>query len=577
MKFLVALMLAVVLAPNAAMAQDHVPSRVDIAWNRYYTLDQMNDFIRRIGDAYPDLVEVRTMGKSLQGRDLLIAIVNPKQGASHETKPAMWIDGNVHGNEIQAGEVVLYTLWYLAKSYGANEQLTTLMDDYAFYLVPCMNPDGRAWWFEEANSPNTSRQNQRPIDSDRDGLVDEDPPDDLDGDGSITGMWREDPNGRWNRSQTDPRVFERVASDEKGSWTYLGSEGIDNDGDGRINEDGPGGDDMNRNWPSDWQPTYVQRGAGPYPLSAPETRAAAEFMYAHPNIAAAQSYHNTGGMILRGPGADYRANEYPRSDQAVYNAIAEVGVEMLPYYRNWVIWDDLYTVHGGFVTWVAEQLGVISFTNELMIPARYFQRDVSRPNDEQTWIWRDRLVFGEVFTDFTEYDHPKYGKILVGGANKWASRQTPLFMLEEECHRNFAFTMLHADEMPKLALDRLEVSRLTDSTWSVTFEIRNEKLIPSRTGRQRLKRIGSPDLLTLEEAGGVRAVAAGRLSNWFDEHMDAVQHEPARVLVDEGITGRSGRIFRFIVTGREGDTVRFTYESEKATDLVIEATLDEQG
>ncbi|MCA9311961.1 MAG: hypothetical protein KDA21_12190, partial [Phycisphaerales bacterium] len=483
-------------------------------------------------------------------------------------------DGNVHGNEIQAAEVVLYTLWYLTKSYGVNERLTTMMDEYVFYLLPSVNPDGRAAWFAEAGTPHSSRGNRRPEDSDRDGLVDEDPPDDLDGDGHITSMWREDPNGRWVRSQTDPRVFERVRADEKGSWTPLGSEGIDNDGDGRINEDGLGGDDMNRNWPSDKQPEYVQGGAGPYPLSAPEVEAIARFIYDHDNIAAVQSYHNAGGMILRGPGASYRGDEYPGADRRVYDEIATIGEDILPYYRSMIIAEDLYTVHGGFATWTAEQLGVISFTNELMTTQKYFQRDIDRPSDEQTWLWRDRIAFGDVFTDYTEYDHPKYGKVLIGGPNKWSSRSTPTFMLEEECHRNFAFTMLHADAMPILELDRVEVSRLGPQTWSVTFELRNTKLIPTRTARSRVKRIGEPDLLTVM-GRSIAPVASGQLDDWFDEDMDPVRHEPGRVLLDEGVWGRSGRIFRFILTGPEGATATFRYEAEKARDLQFDVELRE--
>ena len=68
---------------------------------------------------------------------------------------------------------------------------------------------------------------------------------------------------------------------------------------------------MNRNWPTDWQPNYIQFGAGECPLDRPETKAIAEFIMAHPNIAAGQSYHNAGGMILRGPGAAYLEGNYP--------------------------------------------------------------------------------------------------------------------------------------------------------------------------------------------------------------------------------------------------------------------------
>ena len=78
----------------------------------------------------------------------LVTLNNPKTGPDTD-KPAMWIDGNVHGNEIQAGETVLYSIWYLTKSYGQVESLTKLMDRTAFYFLPSQNPDGRANWFDE--------------------------------------------------------------------------------------------------------------------------------------------------------------------------------------------------------------------------------------------------------------------------------------------------------------------------------------------------------------------------------------------------------------------------------------------
>ena len=92
----------------------------------------------------------------------------------------------------------------------------------------------------------------------------------------------------------------------------LGGEGLDNDGDGQVNEDSPGGYDMNRNWAWDWQPNYIQFGAQEYPFSLPETRAIAAFVTEHPNIAAFQSYHNAGGMILRSPGREGGAIRFGR-------------------------------------------------------------------------------------------------------------------------------------------------------------------------------------------------------------------------------------------------------------------------
>lgn len=576
-------MFALAAAAGAALAspaagQDHIESKVEIPFNRYYTVEEIEGHLRAIAAAYPELVELRSIGKSLEGRDLWVAIVNNPRTGPHESKPAMWIDGNIHGNELQASEVVLYTLWYLTKAYGKNPALTDLLDRYSFYLMPSVNPDGRAAWFAGPSTPHSSRSNARPVDNDGDGLIDEDSPDDLDGDGSITQMWREDPNGRWVRSQTDPRVFIELRPDERPlpgvtAYTRERSEGIDNDGDGRINEDGPGGDDMNRNWPSGWQPNHVQWGAGPYPLSEPESRAIAEFILAHPNIAAVQSYHNTGGMILRGPGAAFREGMYPGADARVYDEIARVGEQMLPYYRSMVIHRDLYTVHGGFVNWTAEGLGIVSFTNELWNAGKYFQRTADRPSEEQMSLFRERLQFGQAFKDYTEVEHPTFGRVLVGGLNKWASRTTPTFMLEEECHRNFAFTMFHAGEMPVLRFDRVEVAPVGEGggLWSVTASVRNDRLIPTRLLHAQRSRIGRHDLM---ECRGAEVVAGGRLADWFRVQMEPVTHEPGRLQVSEGIPGRGERIFRFFVRGKRGDKVVLRYDAEKARVIEREVVLE---
>jgi hypothetical protein len=565
--------LAVTMLAPMAPAQPDMPSRVEIAWNRYYTHAEFTAHMRAIAQAYPDLVRLERIGESRRGREMLVAVVTSPSTGPDTSKPAMWIDGNVHGNEIQAGEAVMYTLWYLTKAYGVNAEITRLLDAYSFYLLPSVNPDGRERWFEEPHTPHSSRHSLRPVDDDRDGLFDEDPPDDLDGDGHITQMWIEDPAGRWERDRHDPRVFRRVRDDQVGQWTLLGQEGIDNDGDGQINEDGPGGDDMNRNFPSGWLPAYAQYGAGEFPLGNPETRAVARFILAHPNIAAAQSYHNAGGMILRGPGAPFREGYYPAADRRVYDEIARIGEDLLPYYRSMVLHRDLYIVHGGFINWTAEGLAIFSFTNELWTDAKYFQRDIARPDEERIWRWRDRLGFGQQFTPYTEIDHPQYGRVLVGGLNKWSSRNTPTFMLEEECHRNFAFTMYHADQMPVLRVARTEVEPLSDGVWRVTAEIRNDRLIPTRSALQAEKRIGSDDIVTCTPPPGGEVLAGGTMRTWRDRQIDEARFEPGRLRLRSGVSGRGAVIVRFVVTGGEGEAARIRLAAERAADVEIDIPL----
>ncbi|MFZ4429578.1 MAG: M14 family metallopeptidase [Phycisphaerales bacterium] len=575
MKFLglVASCLTVGASTSCILAQPDLPSKVPLAFDRYRTVAEIDGSLRAIAAAYPDLCTLTKIGESLEGRDLLVLTIGTSKGAAIEDKPAMWIDGAVHANEIQSAEVVLYTAWYLTKAYGANRSLTDLVDRCSFHLMPLVNPDNRDVWLQGPATPNSQRSNRRPVDQDRDGQADEDGPDDLDGDGSITQMWKRDPLGRWERDAADPRIFRRVASDKPpGGWTPMGEEGIDNDGDGEINEDPTGGDDMNRNWPAGWLPEFAQGGAGPFPLSAPETRAVADFIEGRPNIAAVQSYHNTGGMILRGPGAEHRGWAYPASDVRVYDQLASVGEQLLPYYRSMVIHRDLYTVHGGFVNWTAESLGIFSFTNELWTPAKFFQRDRAQPDETQQWLWRDRMAFGQLFTEHREIEHPTLGKVLVGGLNKWSSRVTPTFMLLEECHRNFAFTMFHADQTPRVMLARHEALSIGPGLWQLTVELANDRIMPTRSEVSRDKGIGSPDLVTVTVPDG-RVAAAFALDGWFDRSPTPVGHEPARVQLSGGVPGRGGVTLRFIIEAPPKASVEVRCVAEKAADLTATLSL----
>jgi hypothetical protein len=560
------------LCAPSAHAQQQIPSRVDVSWNRFYDYEEMTQVIHDLVEAYPELLTLESLGKSEQGREMwLITLNNPKTGEDSE-KPAMYIDGNVHGNEIQASETVLYSIWYLTKSYGEVEQLTEMMDRVAFYFLPSQNPDGRAEWFGNPNTPHSARTGQRPTDNDFDGLLDEDAPDDLDGDGHITSMWKFDPNGRYRRNEVDSRIIERAPEGVDGELSRLGSEGIDNDGDGRINEDGPGGYDMNRNWASDWQPNYIQRGAGEYPFDRKETNAVAKFILKHPNIAAGQSYHNTGGMLLRGPGASYLGDLYPRSDRTVYDQIGQAGEDLLPYYDYMVIHADLYTVHGGFVNWLAEGLGIVSFTNELWTNSRIMPDPSREYSAEERMHWQDRMLFGQTFTNYTEYDHPTHGKVLIGGGTKYSSRVTPPFMLEEGNHRNFAFTMFHATNMPELGFKWAGIKQIDTELWEITVEVENTKIIPTRLSLAAQKNIGLPDMLTLD---GPDVVLSGTISDRFDRTLDPVDARPARLLVERGISGNAVSTFRFLVSGSAGQMVTLKYAAEKARDIELRFSLKE--
>jgi len=558
---LAALLLAAAAAP--APAQTKSTHKVEIAWNRFYDYPELLELCRRIQAGWPQFVQMTTIGKSIEGRDLVVlTVMNPATGPE-AGKCAMWIDGNVHGNEVQGSEASLYAIWYLLDHYGEVAEATKLVDERVFYVLPSQNPDGRAYWFEHANNASSSRSGTRPTDNDGDGLFDEDGPDDLNGDGNIGYMRKYLPGeGDYRLDPDDRNVLIRVPPGKKGDWILLGEEGIDNDGDGLINEDGPGGYDMNRNWPAGWMPNFIQFGAGEWPLCFPECKAIASFILAHPNIAAVQSFHNNGGMILRGPGYE-GYGEYPAADVRAYDEIGKAGQNMLPFYRYMVIWRDLYTVYGGFVTWTYEGLGILSFTNEMWNGGQYFQKQDGAPTgDESDRFFNEKLLLGDGTTPFTPFKHPLYGDIEIGGDKKMTGRVPPSFMIEEMLHRNAAFCWFHAGSMPKAAIKKTESTRIADGVFALTVTVANEGLIPTRSALASQKHEGRPDLLSVA-GDGLTVVSAAYPSDRFrPEHDEPIDTKsPAKLRLEQGVPGRGEVKVRFIVRGQ--GTAKVVFDAEK--------------
>ena len=102
--------------------------RVDVAWNRFYDHTGLGAILEKLHRAFPDLTRVYSVGKSVEGRDLWCLEVSAMKVGNPARKPGIYIDGNIHGNEVQAGEVVAYTAWYLCHQYGRVEKVTELLE-----------------------------------------------------------------------------------------------------------------------------------------------------------------------------------------------------------------------------------------------------------------------------------------------------------------------------------------------------------------------------------------------------------------------------------------------------------------
>jgi len=525
-----------------------VNPKVVATWNRYYDHAGISEICKKIAAAYPDLAKLQSIGKSYEGRDLWCLTITDFKKGNADKKPGMYIDGNIHSNEIQGAEFALYTAWYLTESFADTKFIQELLEDKVFYIVPTINPDARDSYMHKPNTGSSPRSGVIPVDNDGDGEVNEDSYDDINKDGHITMMRRKSANGRWKLDPKDPRNMIQVGPDEKGDYELLGIEGIDNDGDGRVNEDGYTFEyDPNRDWGWGWQPNYIQNGAYKYPFSLPENRAVMEFVMKHPNIAAAQSFHNAGGMILRGPGGQEDVGTYNAQDIAVYDAIAKKGEELIPGYKYLVVYKDLYSAYGGELDWFYAGRGIYTYSNELWTPYLMYMREATRdPFDNASFSFDRYLLFQDAFVPWAEYDHPQYGKIEVGGMKKNFGRAHPGFLLESDAHRNMAFSIYHCFHTPKLEVQEISEKDLGDGLKEVTAVITNSRLMPTHSSQDTKNKIERPDYITLTTAG---KILSGMQVENRDLNLSKEQEQNPGTIEVPNIPGLGSVTVKWIVQG----------------------------
>ena len=545
--------------------------RVPLRFDYYYSYEKMAEAMKALNKAYPELTSLDEVGRSEEGRIIWALTINNKKTGEPLSKPGVYVDGNIHGNEIQAGEVCLYLANRLLTNYGKIPEITEVVDRNIFYIIPVVNVDGRAHFFDDPNTPSTNRTIRIPVDDDRDGLLDEDGPEDIDGDGSITNMRIRDTLGRLRSDPADPRLMISVKPGEKGEWTRLGQEGIDNDGDGQVNEDAEGYVDGNRNWGFNWQPPYVQRGAGNYPFEGTGIKAIAGWMLARPNIILVFAFHNNGGMYLRGPSFK-AAGELPQGDIAVYDYIGKNMEKIVPGYQYLITWKDLYSTYGDFTDFTNNLVGSYSLVGELYQPeTETYDGTLKRKEEERSQSGaasegeRQRLLFddnvnqGELFKEWKAFRHPLYGDVEIGGWTKMSSRLPHPFMLQDLVHRNASSVIFAARQTPKIKMDVFEVKKLGGDLWSVRVRLVNGGAIPSVTYETIQNKLYPIDKLSV--AGrNAKVVSGGVLT---DAWMNMVSYKEFRPEVQMCQVPGFGKVeYQFLVSGK-GD-IEIKYESRKA-------------
>jgi hypothetical protein len=221
-----------------------------------------------------------SLGRSIEGRDVWLLTIGDPGGAPLDDRPGLLVVAGLSGDHLAGSALALGIARHLLSD---DEEAAETRAERVVYVVPRVNSDAAEARFGAVRW--ARRGNAAPWDDDNDGRVDEDGPDDLNGDGVITVMRVPDPTGDYVLDPENDRLLKKVdrAKGESGAFAVYW-EGRDDDGDGFYNEDGPGGVDLDRNFQHAYP--YWQADAGPHMVSEPESRALMDFVIARRNIAA---------------------------------------------------------------------------------------------------------------------------------------------------------------------------------------------------------------------------------------------------------------------------------------------------
>ena len=197
-------MILLLITPLILFAQDedlfpggkydsNIPTPLDIIGHRFGDLItfhwEMANFIHAIAEA-TDRVEVKSYGKTYQGRELYYIIISSPENMNRleEIRKAnlrltdprktdrseadqiaswlpsiIWLGYNIHGNEVTGMEAAIRTVYQLAA--GTDDITQNILKNTVCIIDPVQNPDGHDRWAHTVRSVVTVKSHPEPMDT----------------------------------------------------------------------------------------------------------------------------------------------------------------------------------------------------------------------------------------------------------------------------------------------------------------------------------------------------------------------------------------------------------------------------
>jgi len=550
--------------------------------NPYHSYSDLKNTLQQIADAYSNVVDLNSHGGTLGGKEILsVTLASGKA----DSKPAILFVAGVDGKDLAGTEVLLHFIQSIAENYGKVDSITQMIDQTTFYVFPRVNPDASESYFSE---PQYDRSlNTRPMDLDNDGKIDEDGYDDLNKDDQITWLRITEPGGEWFDDKDYPGLLKKAdaSKGEKGVFRLI-REGYDNDGDGKINEDEPGGVNFNQNFTFKYQ--YFTAGSGFHQVSEVETRAVADFAYAHPNITVTFSFSPNDN--LNHPWEAAKGPPMKGSGRSGAKPIDHVEQNDVPYFSH--ISEQYKTItgltelpptnngQGAFNEWAYYHFGRWSFsTPSWWPPVSTTNLDTSSKADsdstskdmkiikvqdkaggeskksinQRLWDWIQATNQKDAFVEWKEIKHPDFPdkKVEIGGFKSFAANNPPSDSLSALSNKYFPFLLKLGSWIPQIEVQNLKVEHLHDNVYRVTLHVINQGFLPTNT-QIGINNKWCPKIKLALQLEDKQKLASGSILQFIDR-LDG--------------SGDNKEI-SWMVIGNKGDTIKITIGSPMTGTIV---------
>ncbi len=537
----------------------------------YQNAAELQRSIERLARDHRAVVTVSEVARSPGKRP--VTAIRLGAGTDPDGRPALLVLANAFGPHVVGSEVAMRIAAQLAAAYGKDASVTALLDARTIYIIPRANPDAAEAFFRTPLYEQV--RNDGAADDDHDWDVDEDGPEDLNGDGLITMMRVRDPAGEWTADSADPALLRKAdrAKGEAGVYR-LYTEGRDNDQDQAWNEDPTGSTAVSANFTHQYD--FFGDATGLYPMSAPETKGVADFLIAHPNIAAVYvlgpqdnlltPWAHKGGEGLGGKGEGTSAGgpftSILEADQPFFEELATrfqkaTGSKMGPTSAplsgdplSWAYYDMGRWAFGSRVWWIPDSTAADTTTADSLAS----RQEARAEANAHGWIAANG---GAGFVDWKRIDHPDFPgrEVEVGGFAPFVGINPPAAMLDSLTRGQLAFVTELAGALSRITFRNVRVTAVGSRTYRIEAELANEGYFPTLS------------------AIGVKAFWPRRVRLSLDPGRGEIVGGRAVELVGP-ISGSGGsEKFRWVVVGDAGSTVTITASSPVAGSASAPVTL----